>query len=418
MRGNLLVAALVAGMLGATVGVARGNQPSLTDNGAVERLEATVAGVSGIVQVREDEDKPWKLAAVGMILPVGAECRTGPKSSITLTMPPDQSIVLDRLGSVKILEAFRDRNKLKTDLGMKYGRVRYHIEAAGMEHESVIRSPSSALAVRGTDVTKYWDPFTSSVVLHKGMVESKNKLGRSVVMGSGESDHYGDRPVAIDEQEDLTAAQYATRNSSTPFTLSTALSPEEKQISRDNTVVGFVYKVAPAMSSPQPTPPVQLTETTLKPAGTGLLQFTLVWISGGSSGVVPDLDLSVVTPRGNTKVPEVNDRGGKDRPSGRESITWNGTYPLGTYKYGVKYVGDGDPGLFSIVVSQNGKRLNAPFQDSVHSGDPTVTYNVQVKDAGGTMAKSQGARKNKAALGGPVAARPPASRSLPVARVR
>jgi hypothetical protein len=47
---------------------------------------------------------------------------------------------------------------VKTDLAMKYGRVRYDIEAAGVEHRSIIRSPSSTLAVRGTDVVLYDQP--------------------------------------------------------------------------------------------------------------------------------------------------------------------------------------------------------------------------------------------------------------------
>jgi hypothetical protein len=44
---------------------------------------------------------------------------------------------------------------------MQYGRTRYDVEQAGIEHESVIRSPSGALALRGTRVSLYdQPPFT------------------------------------------------------------------------------------------------------------------------------------------------------------------------------------------------------------------------------------------------------------------
>src|SRR5687768_2592816 len=68
-------------------------------------LKATITGVEGIVQVRNSDSEPWKKAAVGMVLDEGAEFRTGPKSAVRFTIPPDQTVTLDRLGTVKLLEA-------------------------------------------------------------------------------------------------------------------------------------------------------------------------------------------------------------------------------------------------------------------------------------------------------------------------
>lgn len=115
-------------------------------------LEGVVTGVRGMVQIRLSENEPWIKAKNGMKLTQGAEFRTGPRSSVQFKIPPDQTVVLDRLGTVKLLTAVAEHNKIKTDLGMTYGRTRYDIRKAGFEHESTIRSPSATLSVRGTRV--------------------------------------------------------------------------------------------------------------------------------------------------------------------------------------------------------------------------------------------------------------------------
>ena len=112
----------------------------------------TVATVKGMVQVREAEDKPWKPARLGMKLPQGAEFRTGPRSQVVIIIPPNQKVALDRLGVIKILQVIRQKGKIKTDIGMEYGRTIYNIEAAGEEHESTIHVPGATLAVRGSTV--------------------------------------------------------------------------------------------------------------------------------------------------------------------------------------------------------------------------------------------------------------------------
>ncbi|HVT89821.1 MAG TPA: FecR domain-containing protein [Tepidisphaeraceae bacterium] len=116
-------------------------------------LQITITGVEGIVQARPSADQPWKRITVGAVLNEGSEFRTGPKSAVRFTIPPDQTVTLDRLGTVQVLRSNFQNGKILTDLGMKYGRTRYDIEAAGREHEATVRSPSSVLAVRGTKVS-------------------------------------------------------------------------------------------------------------------------------------------------------------------------------------------------------------------------------------------------------------------------
>jgi hypothetical protein len=137
-----------------------------------ERLRVIVEEVKGLVQVREGAAQPWKRASVGMELGEGAEFRTGPRSAVVCTIPPDQTIVLDRLGTVTVAEAVRRGGTTRTDLIMKYGRAEYEIEAAGAKHDATIRSPSSTLAVRGTRVNLYdQPPFTP---------EARSFTGRAV----------------------------------------------------------------------------------------------------------------------------------------------------------------------------------------------------------------------------------------------
>ena len=230
-------------LVGVSVAHARAwrlTQPTTQEN--AQQLTATVASVSGIVEVRDDENAPWRRAAQSMVVPVGGECRTGPKSSITLTMPGEQQITLDRLGVVKILEALKTDTKLKTDLGMKYGRVRYRIEGAGLEHESTIRSPSSALAVRGTDVVKTDDAFSANVVVYKGVVQvptTERRAGDVVTLGTDPDASYENRPIKIEDGDD-SPAETEMRSAATPYSTASSLTMTEKVVTNTNLTVGGI----------------------------------------------------------------------------------------------------------------------------------------------------------------------------------
>src|SRR5206468_12135337 len=114
-----------------------------TTSTSVESLQIEIMAVEGNVQVRAAEDQPWQRAKVGMIVDENAEFRTSLRSAVQIKIPPDQTITLDRLGTIKVVQAVNDSGKLKTKIGMKYGRTRYDIESAGQEHEASISSPSS-----------------------------------------------------------------------------------------------------------------------------------------------------------------------------------------------------------------------------------------------------------------------------------
>src|SRR5688500_3882985 len=139
---------------------------------------------------------------VGMTVGEGAEFRTGPRSAVQFEIPPGQTITLDRLGTVKRIEAVRTEGSIKTDLGMRYGRVRYDVEAAGVSHDATIHSPSSSLAVRGTQVSLYDQaPFVPEAVSLTGRAQFRNLRKQVVAFG-------GKRRAAV-RADDTTPAQAA-----------------------------------------------------------------------------------------------------------------------------------------------------------------------------------------------------------------
>src|SRR5258707_2269913 len=137
-----------------------------------EHMTITVSAVEGTVQYRTAEDQPWKTCTIGLQLGEGAEFRTGMRSAVQFTLPPNQTITLDRLGTIKVLQAIKQHDAYKTDVGMKYGRTRYEVQAAGIEHESTVRTPNSTLAVRGTGVNVTdARPFPPMAFRYDGLVE-------------------------------------------------------------------------------------------------------------------------------------------------------------------------------------------------------------------------------------------------------
>jgi hypothetical protein len=171
--------------------------------GPAEQLVATVTGVEGMVQVRDTSDGPWRRAVAGMVVGEGAEFRTGPRSAVRCFIAPDQTITLDRLGVVKLLQAVREGNRVKTSVGMPYGRTRYDIEEAGVEHQSTMVTPGSTLAIRGTKVSVFdQPPFAPSAVSLTGRAEFRTPKRQVAFGGKGQ----GRTDVSADAD---TAAQYS-----------------------------------------------------------------------------------------------------------------------------------------------------------------------------------------------------------------
>ncbi len=341
MRKKIAVLAVVAA-LNIAPAIARALEGPATQQStrpASETLKATITAVQGLVQVRDAEDKPWRKAEVGMVVLEDAEFRTGPKSAVQFTLPPDQTVTLDRLGTVKLIQAIKQNGKIITNLGMKYGRTRYDIEAAGQEHESTISSPSSTLAVRGTKVSLYDQrPFN---------VEAVSLTGRA-------SFRDGKKQLAFGNKGQGKTVVAAGTSSAASFSLDQAVIDPTLALARtgtESTLISTLISRGSTLSFDRTTgikvvtggvPPL---DAQLIPALPGQLNFVLRWDTNS------DLNLSIGSPGGKNNAGEVlypiagldqNRSGGKidfdhrGGPNGGIEIAyWKGAAPAGLYSIGV-----------------------------------------------------------------------------------
>jgi hypothetical protein len=273
-----------------------GQQPPAATEPATEKpvkLAVIVTGVEGPdVQVRAADDQPWVPARRGMKLGESAEFRTGPKSAVRFFIRPNHVFTLDRQGSLKVLQAYKDQAKVKTDMGLEHGRVRvaverlpdqadpYRVEDAGLERECTIHSPNTALAVRGTLVSLYdQPPFAPEAVSLTGRAVFENVRRERVTLA-------GRRGAAARVSGAQTgAAEHAEQNASLPADSPEARNDFENQevarvVSRGGFTVGDVL-VGNSAGLPQRFP--------------GDLNFVLNW-TGTATSVLNDLNLVVISP--------------------------------------------------------------------------------------------------------------------------
>ncbi|MGA2499658.1 MAG: hypothetical protein ABSH20_18125, partial [Tepidisphaeraceae bacterium] len=250
---------------------------------------------------------------------------------------------LDRLGTVKLIDAVRSSDKVKTDLGMKYGRVRYDIESAGLGHDSTIHSPGATLAVRGTKVSLYdQPPFKPQAVSLTGVARFRNAKNQSVKLG-------GDGKATIDSDQ----SSVAQNNLGSTTMHSESIQQADQQArelaflsSHQGRTLGNVA------ASNVPVPDSQLPSLI-----GGNLDFVLRW--SGPHGTYTDLNIVVRTPLGETfgnppfllsifpdnakwqaylkdKLPPTTPSGGavglnSIGPEGIEIASFGKTFPAGVY---------------------------------------------------------------------------------------
>jgi hypothetical protein len=309
-------------------------------------MPVVITDVKGIVQYRDDESQPWHIAAPQERISEGAELRTGPHSSVTCVIPPDQTFTLDRLGTVRVEEAAKHGNKITTDLIMKYGRTRYDIEAAGLEHEAKISSPSSTLAVRGTVVSLYdQPPFKPEAVSFTGRAQF-SYLGNTVFVGQkhGSQTHVvagadGASQTGVD-QTVVDPTDAATRSQTDANLIAT-------EVSR-----GAIVSYDPIANIPVITNSTPLYDSQVPSHLPGSLDFVLRWTGNTNLNLEVAVDkgqpLTILSTTGFQEqeflfpgygyqnsasgghVPFDN-RGGPH--GGEEFAYWSGSYPAGIYGF-------------------------------------------------------------------------------------
>lgn len=331
------------------------SQPS-SEAGGGQKISATITGVQGLVQVRSAEDQPWKKAQVGMVLDEGSEFRTGPRSAVRFVIPPDQTITLDRLGTAKLLEIVRNGNKVRTDLGMKYGRTRYDIEAAGLEHESTVHSPNATLAIRGTKVTLTDQrPFPPEAVSLTGTAQYSTEKRQVALGGKGT----GTATVS----GDLTPADQALINSVIDPTTAFGRTPAENRLIATVISQGGVVTVDRTTGIPIVRGGLVPTNAQLPGILPGTLNFVLRWSGNtdlnlgvgienhqGGQFLYPALGLNVIP---NGQIP-FDHRGGAN--GGFEIASLDPPIAKTLYSVGALYV-SGQTTAVRIDAFLNGKQI-------------------------------------------------------------
>jgi FecR protein len=336
-----------------------------------EHLKAVITAVDGnLTQVKLSEKDAWQAAKVGMELNEEAQLRTGPRGAIQFKIPPDQTISIDRLTTVKLLQAVNDNGKIKTNVGMTYGRTRYDIEAAGREHESTITSPSSTLAIRGTKVSVTDQrPFAAEAVSLTGRAQFRDfKKTRFFGKKNGGT-------ARINTQSN-SAAAVAMGHTVVDPTIALARTQAEDQLVQtllsSGATVSYDYEKGIRIVKGGTVP---TTDAELIPSLPGNLTFVLRWTQN------TDLNLVVITPGQGTQNRTLYPLGGFNLlPSGGtmpfdhqggpnggiEVCFWPDTFPDGRYRIGAQLIsGPNTPA--SVDVFRNGQRL------PIRTGNGTVT---------------------------------------------
>jgi hypothetical protein len=347
-------------------------------------LRVIVSAISGNVQVRQDSSQPWAPAAVGQEFDEGVEFRTGVRSVVKFKIPPDSDLTIDRLGVVKILRAAIKDGTIKTDVGMKYGRARYDIDTGGRVHDAKIRSSTSVLAIRGTDVILDDTPgFPTQAVSVTGRAKfSNNTTGQSTSLGNNNAatpsrlDSAAGSVAETGRQQALPPAPINNLRTNTENQL-VANIPQLGNVPPPVGIGGGGPSAAPGGATPPPSsgtvPPPPPVIPNLIP---GRLEFALTW-SGSADlqiGVISALGEPITTNPANVQdlpsratgpavasaasggVASANNNGATG--GGAESVTWANGFPAGRYDFGVKYASGQQSAQYKIDVIVNGVTLD------------------------------------------------------------
>ena len=429
-----------------------GTPPTTGPAAGPVHLKAIVLVTQGdLVEIRDGSTAAWRQARPGMVMREGAEIRTGPKSAIRFVIPADEAFCLDSDGAVTLERSVIDHAKAQTRLALAHGRLRedlsHHgpagqteaavpIEEGGVEHDTVIQSPDSALALRGTKVSLFYQPsFAPVAVSLTGRAVFTNTAGMQVAFGAANRRH-----VVIVGDQTSAAQQSAARQASlttgdTPRlefeTRELAIVSQRGGFARGDVIVGDLHLSDFG------------TTAAGAPALPGGLDFVLQW-TGGPQQKLNDLNLAVfsplntaaspdfvanppftvsLTPNSPTSValrdgqyPRSSRSGGQISansvgPDGLELAFWPKAHPTGNYDVRVYDLADAvqppattvDPVAYTVSVYRTGS-LVGTYNGTIGLFQTSPTIVVPVPAAAGAAAvqarvKSTGARRRSGWIG-------------------
>ena len=124
--------------------------------GQKQVLQALVISIDGKAEWKAAGAEKFKAAAVNDLLDPGAEIRTGLRSTLTLRVGKNATLVVDRASRVELPMIVQEGSVLRTRAAVHRGKVDFKVEAVGITSDFQVLTPSATLAVRGTGFTVEW----------------------------------------------------------------------------------------------------------------------------------------------------------------------------------------------------------------------------------------------------------------------
>jgi hypothetical protein len=128
-----------------------GDAVPAADAPAGEPLRAVFIDVSGKVQWRANDSAPWQEAKVNDVVAAGVEVRTGLRSHAALRVGRNATALLDAGTLFQLPTIAQDGETLRTSAAVKHGRADFKVDKVGLSNDFKVVTPSTTLAVRGTE---------------------------------------------------------------------------------------------------------------------------------------------------------------------------------------------------------------------------------------------------------------------------
>lgn len=124
--------------------------------GQTRILTARVIDVKGLVKWRPSDKAPWNPARVNDLLDPGTVIRTASRSSITLRVGMNATMMISRPGRVHLPLILQDGDILVTRVAIGQGRCDFKVDQVGLTNDFEVITPTTVLAVRGTGFAVTW----------------------------------------------------------------------------------------------------------------------------------------------------------------------------------------------------------------------------------------------------------------------
>lgn len=118
---------------------------------AGEALRAVFIDVAGKVQWRASETSPWQDAKVNDVVAPGVEVRTGLRSHAAMRIGRNATALIDAGTLFQLPTVVQDGDTLRTAAAVKHGRADFKVDKVGLSNDFKVVTPSTTLAVRGTE---------------------------------------------------------------------------------------------------------------------------------------------------------------------------------------------------------------------------------------------------------------------------